>query len=186
MGNEKESVNFTFTKSKIEKYDIRWSHGEWAMFSIDEKTGMMQCLSSFGNWSYAWPNHGRKTFKHFLLEMERDWEYLLRKTSNKVFDFDKSIAYWKNHIFDLRRDGDCTKEQAREAFDVIDSLETDDAGYCAAVLNESQAISEVDPDFWELLGGIKCYSSKDIMFAKTIWPMFCEIIRSEIGEQDGK
>ena len=154
MSNEK----FTFTKSKIEKYDIRWGCGEWAIFSIDENIGMMQCLSSFGCWGYAWPNHGRKTFKLFLLEMEKDWSYLLSKTSNKVFDFDESIIYWKNDILELRRDGDCTKEQARKAFDVINRLETDDGGYCAAVLNESQAINDADPDF-------ACATAKSFFFS---------------------
>ena len=169
---------FTFTKNKIEKYDIRWGCGEWAIFSIDETIGMMQCMSSYGKWSYAWPNHGRKTFKHFILELERDYDYLLRKVSDPVFDFDKSIAYWKRHIIELRRDGSCTREAARNALDVINDL--DDTGYCAAVLNKSSAIYEVDPDFWELLGGVKEYPYGAIVFAKTIWPMLCKIIRDEL------
>lgn len=40
MNDEKSKKEFTFTKSRIEKYDIRWGRGEWAMFSIDEKTGI--------------------------------------------------------------------------------------------------------------------------------------------------
>ena len=174
-------AEFTFTKNKIEKYDIRWGRGEWAVFSIDEKIGMIQCMSSYGNWSYAWPNHGRKTFKHFILELERDYDYLLRKVSDPVFDFDKSIAYWKRHIIELRRAGSCTRKAARDAFDVIDDLEHDDAGYCAAVLNESSAIHEAYPDFWELLGGVKEYPDNAIVFAKTIWPMLCKIIRDELS-----
>ena len=186
MRDENESEKFTFAKSKIEKYDIRWGRGEWAIFSIDEKIGMMQCISSYGKWSYAWPNHGRKTFKHFILELERDYEYLLRKVSDPVFDFDKSIAYWKRHIIELRRDGSCTREVARNAFEVIDNLEHDDAGYCAAILNESSVIYDADQNFWELLGGVKEYPYDAIVFAKTIWPMLCKIIRDELigGDAD--
>ena len=184
MRDENESEKFTFAKSKIEKYDIRWGAGEWAIFSIDETTGLMQCMSSYGEWSYAWPHHGRTTFKDFLLEMERDWQYLLRKVSATVFDFDQSIKYWKNHIIDIRRAAGCTKEQARDAFDVIDDLEVDDAGYCAAVLNSSYAISAADPDFWEVLNGVKEYPYEAMIFAQTIWPMLCEVIRGELKENE--
>ena len=184
MNDEKSKSEFTFTKSKIEKYDIRWGAGEWAIFSIDEKSGMMQCLSSYGKWSYAWPHHGRKTFKHFLLEMERDWDYLLRKVSDPVFDFDQSVKYWKKHIIDVRRENSCTKEQARDAFDVINDLNIDDAGYCASVLNSSHAIREADPYFWDVLGGVEEYPYEAKTFAQTIWPMLCEVIRGELKENE--
>lgn len=173
-------MDYTFSKGTVEKYDIRWNRGEWAVFTIDNATGLMQCHSSYGDWGYSWPKHGRESFKQFILELERDWEYLLKKVSDPVFDFDKSVKYWKEHIIELRRDGSCTKDEAREAFDVIEGLEIDNAGYCAAVLNESSAINDANPDFWELLDGVKCYSAQDMIFAKTIWPMLCDIIRKEM------
>ena len=69
---------YTYTKGTVEKYDIQWNRGEWAVFTIDNTSGLMQCHSSFGDWSYAWPHHGRESFKHFILEMERDWFYHIK------------------------------------------------------------------------------------------------------------
>lgn len=176
-------TEYTFSKGTVEKYDIRWNRGEWAVFTIDNASGLMQCHSSYGDWGYAWPHHGRESFKHFILEMERDWHYLLRKVSEPVFDFDESIKYWKEHIIKWRRGDNCTKEQARNAFDVVVGLEDDgipDGSACAYILNDSVAISDLNMEFWELLDGVKTFSSQDMTFAKTIWPMLCDIIRKEL------
>ena len=185
-----DKVNdYTYTKGTVEKYDIRWNRGEWAVFTIDNASGLMQCHSSYGDWGYSWPHHGRESFKHFIIEMERDWHYLLKKTSKPVFDFDESIKYWKNHIIELRRDDSCTKEEARAAFDEIMSLDNNgpmDNSACAYILNDSTAISDADPDFWELLGGKRLFSQQDMTFAKTIWPMLCDIIRKELAGDDNE
>ena len=177
------SKEFSCKKSTVEKYDLRWNRGEWAVFTIDSAAGGMTCHSSFGDWNYSWPRHGRETFKHFILELERSSEYLLNKVSDPKFDFDKSVAMWKEHILRLRRECSCSKEEAREAYDVVNGMEIEDEGYCVAVLNESSAISEVDPDFWELFSGVKEYSYSDRMFAETIWSMLCKILREELEQQ---
>ena len=176
------SKEFTCKKSTVEKYDIRWNRGEWAIFTIDNSCGGMTCHSSYGDWNYSWPRHGRESFKHFILELEKDWQYLLRKVAKPVFDFDESVKRWKRNFLEMRRDGSCTKEEARNAYDVVKSLEIEDAGYCAAILNESYAIHEADPDFWELLDGVKVFSNSDIAFAKEIWPMLCKVLREELKE----
>ena len=181
--------DYTYSKGTVDKYDIQLNRGEWAVFTIDNTSGLMQCHSSFGDWSYAWPHHGRESFKHFILEMERDWHYLLKKVSELVFDFDESIKYWKNHIIELRKDDSCTKEEARAAFDEIVSLDNNgpmDNGACAYILNDSTAISDADPDFWELLDGKRLFSQQDMTFAKTIWPMLCDIIRKELAGDDNE
>ena len=175
---------FTFTKSKIEKYDIRWGRGEWAIFSIDEKTGLIQCHSSFGDWSYQWPNHGRKSLKHFILELERDWQYLLGKVSDKVFDFEKSVKKWKRIILEDRRKYSIKKDEAREAYDLINDLDESQGEYCYIKMMERSAVSNLSPDAWEVFSAVSVYPSQAITFAKTIWPMLCEIIRDEIKEKE--
>ena len=76
-------TQYTFSKGTVEKYDIRWNRGEWAVFTIDNARGLMQCHSSYGDWGYSWPNHGRKSFKHFILELERDYTYRDWETDRK-------------------------------------------------------------------------------------------------------
>ena len=61
-----------------------------------------------------------------------------------------------------------------------------DNSACAYILNDSTAISDADPDFWELLDGKRLFSQQDMTFAKTIWPMLCDIIRKELAGNDNK
>lgn len=179
-------IEYTFTKGTVEKYDIRWNRGEWAVFTIDNETGLMQCHSSYGDWGYGWPSHGRKTFKHFILELERDSEYLLKKVSNEIFDFEGSIKRWKRLIIDWRKEESCKKEEAREAYDFLKNLSNDDNqsyDYCFSKLLESEEINNLNVcDFWEVFGQEKKWAAQDIVFAKTIWTMLCDIIRKEMKE----
>ena len=173
-------MDYTFSKGTVEKYDIRWNRGEWAVFTIDNATGLMQCHSSYGDWGYAWPNHGRESFKHFILELERDWEYLLGKVSNKVFDFDKTIKLWKNKILGSRKKYDYKKDEARQAYDFINDLDEGEDEHCVIRMMESSEICDLEPDAWEVFHEVKIWSAQDMIFAKTIWPMLCDIIRKEM------
>ena len=55
-------------KSVCERYDVRDGNHGWAIIMVDERGGVLQINSDFGNWSYNWPHHGRESFKHFLVE----------------------------------------------------------------------------------------------------------------------
>ena len=174
-------TEYTFSKGTVEKYDIRWSRGEWAVFTIDNATGLMQCHSSYGDWSYAWPNHGRKSFKLFILELEKDWYYLLDKVSDEIFDFDETVKRWKKIIIDWRKQDECTKEQARKIYDFInEDLDESEGETCIRRLEESEARQDINVCVYEEFPLEKNWSGQDIIFAKTIWPMLCDILRKEI------
>jgi hypothetical protein len=174
-------MEYTFKKSTCERYDIRFRKHEWAIFTIDENGGLMNCHSSFGDWSYAWPSHGRKTFKHFLIEITREPDYLLCKVSDKTyFDFDQSIRNWKKKIIEIRRAYECDKEPAREAFDFINDLEDGmSADYTMAQIYDSNALSEISSEVWEEFNPVKDYPHSAKVFANEIMSIFAEILKSE-------
>lgn len=173
-------TEYTFSKGTVEKYDIRWNRGEWAVFTIDNASGLMQCHSSYGDWGYSWPNHGRASFKHFILELERDWEYLLGKVSDRVFDFDESVRLWKKIVLDSRKKCYCEKDEAREAYDFINDLDESEGEHCYIRMMESSVICDLEPDAWEVFHAERNWAPQDMTFAKTIWPMLCDIIRKEL------
>ncbi|MBU2701132.1 hypothetical protein Ga0466249_002246 [Sporomusaceae bacterium BoRhaA] len=187
MNESGKLPDYQFKKSTCERYDIRFNRGEWAIFTIDENGGLFNCHSSYGDYAYSWPNHGRKTFKHFLIELERDYWYLLNKVSDKTyFNFDKTVAKWKKEIIEWRKECEITKQQARDAFDVINDLDEGmSADYTYTKFIESDGISDLCPDAWEVFDCVKEYPGEAMTFAKTIMPMFADILKKEIvaGEQ---
>lgn len=115
---------YTFSKSTCEKYAIRWGSYGWAVFTIDEASGLFNCQSDYGDYSHMWPNHGRKSFKHFILEITKDTSYLLKKVSKRdEFDYEETLKRWKLVIIDARRELSCNKRQARDAWDFITGLD---------------------------------------------------------------
>lgn len=179
-------MSYTFTKSTCERYDIRFNH-EWAIFTIDENGGLFNCHSSYGNYSYSWPRHGRKSFKHFILELARDSSYFLGKVSNdNCFNFEASSRLWKKQIIEKLRNGYCEKEDAREAWDFINSLDSSMSyDYTSSEICGSNAINKIWCEPWYELDFIKEYPAEAVIIAKEVMPMFAEILQKEI-EPDGK
>ena len=184
-GGEVVSSEFTCKKSTVEKYDIRWNRGEWALFTIDLETNTMQCHSSFGDYAYTWSSPG-ESFKRFLIGLEKDCGYLLNKVSRPVFDFDESIKRWKKMIIDYRRDGSIDKEAARDCWQVVvdcESYGVEEEGYCYSIVADSSTITEHFFDAWETFAGVKTFPAAAMTFGKVIWPMLCKVLREEQEQQ---
>lgn len=176
--------DYTFKKSTCEKYTIRWGGYGWAVFTIDE-FGMFNCQSDYGDYNYMWPNHGRKSFKHFILELARDTSYLLKKvTKADTFDYEKSLENWKIEIVRERRERSCTKEQARNAWEVITGL--DDYSGSPDILLYQIIDSDAINDIWDephyVFNVDRDYSPQALAFAHEVMPMFADILRKEIEE----
>lgn len=182
-GEDMKKEDYTFKKSVCERYDVRFRH-EWAIFTIDENGGLFNCHSSYGDYSYSWPHHGRKTFKHFLIEITRDYEYLLNKVSSKsYFNFDKNVELWKKKIIEWRREYKIEKEQARNAFNTIDELDDGSADYVYSQLIGSGVIREICSDAWEVFDCVKEYPGDAMAFATKLMPIFAEILKAEIEQK---
>lgn len=177
--------NYTFKKSTSERYDIRWKHG-WAIFTIDENGGVFSCQSDHGNYNYAWPKHGRKSFKHFILELARDSFYFLGKVSSTTYlNYGTSLRTWKNTIIRMRKERDCTKEQAREVWDFIRDIDG-----CSSVetiqreLYGNKTINDLSGgEPWYLFDTDLDYPPGAVRFAKEVMPMFAEILQKELNDK---
>jgi hypothetical protein len=180
---------FTFTKSTAERYDIRPKQGfGWGIFTIDENGGVFHCQSDYGDYSYIWSNHGRESFKHFLCEI--DTYYLLKKVAERDdYDHDKCFKKWEKAIIKLRRERDCTKEQARDAWDFIHHELEHQNSYdiCCEKFSNSEAIEDIAGDEWWCTFELeKDYSSQAIAFAHKLWPMFIQVLKQEIDAKSSK
>jgi hypothetical protein len=174
---------FTFKKSTSERYDIRPKQGSgWGIFTIDENGGVFHCQSDYGDYSYMWPNHGRESFKHFLCEI--DTYYLLDKVAQRdYFNHDKYFESWKKAIIKLRKDGDCAKEQAKDAWDFIEYYlgDCDSCDICGERLSNSKKIRAIAGDEWWYTFELgKDYSPQVMAFANELLPMFIQILKQEI------
>ena len=175
---------YTFKKSTCERYDLRWKYNGWATFTIDENGGLFSVQSDFGNYNYAWPKHGRESFKHFLIEITMSPDYILGKISNEdYFDSDKAEKKWKSKIIELRKDRECTKEQARDAWEfLVNDLSVDGSvDYIQNEIYGSSAISSISEEPWYDFEIELDYPYMAVRFVNEVMPMFSEILKKEIG-----
>lgn len=176
---------YTCKKSTCEKYDIRFRRGEWAFITIDESTGLFQAHSSYGDYNYSWSCHGRKSFKHFILELADDPSYFLGKVSREDYFYaDLTEESWKKQIIEDRREGYLNQEQARELWDIINKIEFNSAEGCQRELYDNKIVFELYCEPWYHFEVIVGHSPDAKYFAKEIMSMFAEIIKKEIEESE--
>jgi hypothetical protein len=158
----------------IRRYVIRHNH-EWAIIHIDERYGSFSCQSTFGTYAYIWRSIGDRTLKEFLCGL--DFNYFMGKTQPGYhkFDFYRSVEGIKETILRNRREGSIDKDVAREAFDEVEWLESDDGFSFTSSLCRSSGLMKVfGGDYYDL-----CRESPDGNsrgFWETIWPKFVEQI----------
>ncbi|MDQ7095976.1 hypothetical protein REC12_20485 [Desulfosporosinus sp. PR] len=179
--------DYTYKKSVCERYDLRWKHNGWATFTIDENGGLFNAQSDFGNYSYAWPNHGRKSFKHFIVQdLARDPEYVLGKISKEdYFNLEKAENGWKARIIDIRKQDACTKKQARDAWEFINELDlSGSVDYIQNEIYSSSEISAISEEPWYDFEIELDYPYMAVRFANEVMPMLADILRKEIEEKE--
>lgn len=143
--------------------------------------------SSFGDYNYSWPYHGRKSFKHFILELSEDPSYFLNKVAKEDYFYaDKTEEKWKKEIIEDRHAGNLTKKIARDIWNVIDEIDFDSAETCQREICDSDIINEFYTEPWEDFIPVVGYDPDAIYFAKKVMPMFAEIIKKEIEESEVK
>jgi hypothetical protein len=185
---EKTPALTTCIKSTCERYDLRHRPegsrcNEWGIFFVSEAGGVLSILSDYGNWSYAWPHHGRTSFKHFLVELGRDTDYLIGKLSGAktVFNADKSKQLIFEIIRERRRDGALTKEKAREAYDELESVAADCSGSEDLFL---ERLMTTIPWLYEYCCDgltVREHDSGIVSFVKRVWPLFVAEIQKELA-----
>ena len=180
-------MEYKVNKSVCERYDFRFDQWGWAKITIDERDGMFSAQSDYGTYAYSWPHHGRKSFKHFLIEIARDSHYFLKKVSSRThFDYYKHLKKWKKAIIEARRAGECSTNEAREAWQFLEGLD-DYSGSADAVMfriYESSELQAVGGDeFWYTFDVDKDYPPDAINFVNIVMPALADVLQKEIGVQ---
>jgi hypothetical protein len=173
----------TYTKSTCERYDLKFNNGwGWAIFTIDENKGMFNCQSDYGTYNYLWPNHGRKSFKHFILELAADPSYFLGKVSERnYFDNESNLKCWEQTIIEDRKKGDLTKNQAADIWEIIHNLDlTTSPELVQERLYGFPEIYVIYKEPWYTFPVDKDYPPNAVVFAKEIMPAFAEILTKEM------
>lgn len=180
-------MKYTINKSNTaERYDMRSPEGEgWAIFVIDEKLGFVAVQSDFCDYQYMWPNHGRKSLKHFLTS--GDVSYFLNKFTRGERKFD--ITQTVNEIgVELRhkvRIGTLQKTDYKVALDELSdiSLSADTETEFYDLLSQTEELAKIYDDPY----GIP-FRTMDppqaTMFFQEIWPAFIEQLKQEIAEDE--
>ncbi len=100
-------------------------HFGWAIFTWNDSTGEFSVQSDWGNFSYRWHvgHLGCPTLTEFLA-VRADVHYIANKLGipPRAFDGDGTKRQLVHLLAELRKERDCTKEEARSARTLIDHL----------------------------------------------------------------
>ena len=176
--------DLNYTKSTCDKYTLRFNENkDWAVFVIDDR-GLMQCHSSFGDYSYNWRAFG-DNFKGFLCDITSP--YLLIKVAEKnCYDPYKHLEVCKKTIIGLRKEGEIDKSDARELWnDCVDVIGR--RGSSAEMVASKMFDNEVLGCLYR--GDVYLspfmpeteYSPRAVFFAEKIFPEFVKILKTERG-----
>lgn len=177
---------YAFKKSTCERYDIRLKdiYG-WAIITIDENGGLFNAQSDYGDYSYSWPNHGRKSFKHFILELVKDKSYFLGKVADdKYYYEDETEKAWKKEVIRALREGELNKEESRELWNEVVEFDYSSAEYLQVQLCQSDIVSKYYGEPWYSFSIEKGFSPQAHAFVDIIMPIFGEIINKEISDSE--
>jgi hypothetical protein len=179
-------MNYTCEKDTATVYKIRIDgRSAWAVITIRQwpKGGSIDIQSDYGNYSNSWCSIGERDFREFLLDLE--FSYFMGKVRGHDylrFSLEKTIAEVKADINEQRRDGEITKEKARECWDILEESEQErdsedifyrrvmDADIEGAVYDGDMSAfpRALEPD-------PQCQGFWDV-----IWPVACDVWKKEL------
>ena len=172
----------TIKKSTCEKYTIHLGGLEgWAIITLSEDDGSVGIISDFGNWAYLWNNHGRKSLKHFLIEID-DW-YAWEKFSGKEeYNHAKTIQGMKEEVKESLEDENINQEKHDKILREIDSIEYDICELVAHHINESELLYEI----WDATSfAVYDHEYSFTAFFDRIWkPEFVKCLKQEIANTE--
>lgn len=179
---------YNFKKSTCERYDIKLkdTYEGWAIITIDENGGLFNAHTDYGDYNYSWPNHGRESFKHFILELVRDKSYFLGKVAdNKYYYAEKTEQAWKEEVIRARKENELNQEEVRELWDEI----TDFDYYISNEsiqhqCYESDVVNKYYCEPWFYFEVVQGFSPQAHAFADIIMPILGEIIKKEIADSE--
>lgn len=166
-------------------YHVRWPH-TWAIAVVHDASGCLSLVTDYGNWSHRWSQAGLgdRTLHTFLARAGAD--YVLRKVMDskqrEVFSKAKTVASLRDAVCQRRREGACTREEAREAWEALDGWDPElDADDCPDYA--PREVAAIVRDAWEY--GHTEESTSALAF-RTMWPELRKLIAATAGIAPGE
>ncbi len=187
-----DAVRVTRHAGTTDRYDVRRGL-DWAVVLLSEPAGVLSILSSHGNWSHFWPDHGDPSLRHFLLRMGCNADYLARKfrVDKAHFDCDEAVANLKRIIgrayaekrrlhFAGGRTEVFDKERCRRALEGVKYLDhTSSADDFGRQVYERPEFAGIDTDEYStILARRTCPAFLE--FLERLWRPFLEELRKEV------
>lgn len=173
------------------RYVLR-ARGDWAVVLMDS-SGIFSAVSSWGAFGYYWPRHGHQDFREFFLgkDVVTSPSYFAGKFRPElVYDEDRTFQRIRERILRSRREGDLSKEKAREEWDHFVEVA---CGQYASKWNDTHSISEEDFRTWydgtSLHDAHECAFHGDhpdaVGFVQSFLPLLAEAIQAELVTERG-
>ncbi|MEK5058622.1 hypothetical protein BK126_03085 [Paenibacillus sp. FSL H7-0326] len=153
----------------------------WGIFLLDS-TGMFAAVTDYGNYAYMWPlrNTGCNDFRDFF--DHKDAYYVLGKCApsrGKEYQGDKTEELIRKTIVQMRRSGSFTEEEAREEWNLLDSI---DFYFREGFSQWYEQTNLYDAHEYSVHG----YTASEKAFADKLFPRFCEAVAAELkAEREG-
>lgn len=171
-------------------YFVRVGH-EWTEFFVREfapaereghtnYAATWACNSSYGVFGHHWSSMGRP-FAKFAAEIDED--YLLGKISKTEPDAEVTVASVRRKILTIRRNKDCTKQEAADAWQAVENLDSEYGNNEIFLkLREDADIGAVlDNSDWDF--ATTAYPLNAVSFVKKLWPEFVKALQENAGEE---
>lgn len=165
--------------AEIERYIVQKGH-EWAYIYIDEEVGSFMCQSSYGTYAYIWRSIGTRTLKQFLAELNFDYFMGKAHPGYQCFDAERSVENVKEAIIRCRRENDCDAATAREAWNELEYIETDNGiRFCDGLCRSDALMKILGGDYYEYARESADGNSRG--FWRELWPVFLSQTREKIA-----
>jgi hypothetical protein len=161
---------------KIWRYCIPTEDGlsGWGIFLLDS-TGMFAAVTDYGNYAFKWSNWGPGDFRKFVIGLSPG--YLLGKVAKVEHDGEATLKSVKEYILECRRDGEWSKEEAREEWDLLAECDGLDSIPACTRWYDATKISDAGEFMSE------GYDMDARMFAEKLMPRLAEALKQELEKQ---
>ena len=175
-------------KNTPERYTLWFKHSGWAVIFLDEDGGFLSIQSDWGDYAYRWSHHGRESLKHFLIELDKNHDYLAKKLAmgnaslSRHFCLDGTIKALKKDIVRRRRSSDLTAQCARTAWSEITAIQRDASDSYVSFFEEfrsQRSLSLLYDDLSSVPVSIGVHPMV-FTFLKIVWPPFCNFLKLEL------
>jgi hypothetical protein len=162
---------------------------DYVWITYHDEKGFLSITSSYGNYSYIWSAMGEgTTLRQFFLTANN--QYLSdkffhdRHKEKYAFDLDLAFVEMKKDLFENRRNGGFSSEQAREVFnDIKDWQEWSDSGMSEERFYteyfDRREISKWNQEPWESNYGRKLSTAYMVLYEEIV-PMIRDHFKMEL------